>query len=294
MKHSITNYKLNCSEISAVMGNAKDNNPISEEKVYSAISKLDNKKITPLQIVTLKEVVTNISDYNPKLLSKTAKKSVINFYSRDFFGRGEVSNGNTKPRSLEKGKTQEYLSIKLLSEVTGIEFGKNEKLFQNKFFKGKPDILIKNSKNISTIAIDVKTPIDMPSYILNVMESGISNNIYWQAQGYMDIFKIDSIDIYQILVNMSDSIIEQEKSKVIENGIRQNLSLVDIQNKLNQVDINMKYDDIEEHGRVFKTTVQRNSIDIRDARNRVLLVRDYIKEVSIKMEEIGLKKKLVP
>lgn len=295
MKHSVTNYKVNCSEISAVMSNAKDNNPVPDEKIDDVIIKLDKKgkKLTEAQVVSLKDVVTKVSDYNPKYLSKTARKSLVNFYSRDFFGRGEVSGGGRKPRSLEKGKTQEHLSIKLLSEVTGIEFEKNEKLFQNKFFKGKPDILVRNTKNINTIAIDVKTPVDMPSYIFNVMERNIAPNIYWQAQGYMSIFNINTIDIYQILVNMSDSIIEQEKAKVIENGIKQKLSVSEIEDRLIQVDINMKYDDIEEYGRVFKTTIERNIIDIRDAKNRVLLAREYMEQISNKMSEIGLKKKVV-
>lgn len=275
------------------MGNAKDNNPVSEENVDEAILKLEksNKKLTDAQAVLLKDVVTKVSNYNPKSLSKASKKSVISFYSRDFFGRGEISNGGAVPRSLEKGKTQEYLSIQLLSEVTGIEFTKNEKLFQNKFFKGKPDILVKDAKSINTIAIDVKTPIDMPSYIYNVMEKAPQTNVYWQAQGYMDIFKLDSIDVYQILVNMSDSLIQQEKDKVIENCIKNGMPLKYIQDKLNQIDINMKYDDIKENGRVFKTTILRNDIHIRDARNRVLLVREFMKEVSSKMEEIGLIKK---
>ena len=142
-----TNFKMNCSQLGNLMGNARDNKPPTQaeiKKLFNIIGR-DFGELTPAMKNTAREILTKGIDYEPGRPSDKILSDIILIYAYEMYGKSKVSKGNDSQHQLEKGTMAEPESIKFLSRMDGIEYVKNEELFENKWFKGIPDVLVKDA-----------------------------------------------------------------------------------------------------------------------------------------------------
>jgi len=127
-----------------------------------------------------------------KALGKTGETYCENWLKEQLYKRKiEFSNKYT-----EKGLIMEDNSIDYVADQLGYGFlAKNEQYFENDFFTGTPDIILKDH------VIDVKNSWDFSTFPL--FDNEVPNSdYYFQAQVYMELCGVDS---YKLIYVLSDT-----------------------------------------------------------------------------------------
>jgi hypothetical protein len=281
-----TKFKIFCSSISKLVTNPQGNNLPTEKDLKDFINWVnkDTEKITPRQVFEMQGWILKHSEYNPKALSTTMTDELAKMYVRDIWGKENVGTGGSPMRQQEKGSFAETAAIELLSKIDGINYDKNEKLFENKYFKGKPDIVIEENSKVTKI-IEIKVAYDAVTYVEMVAEKTCDSDHIWQVHGYFDVTNCSNAEVVYALVNMPEKMMKAEKQKIIERdrelGIAQSLTDIKIERMVN----NMTYDDIPEVVRIHRKQVVRNPLKIKTARSRVSVARKWMKETHDKIQK---------
>lgn len=152
-----------------------------------------DKPLTDRQIVLMGEL---LSKMKPDL-SQTAKSLVHSMWiEREYGRRKEISS-----KYLDKGIECEEDSIDLLSFVTGRLYIKNEERVNNDYITGIPDLLPN-----SGVVEDIKSSWDIHTF----HKAELTNDNYWQIQGYMDLFDVDNGRVNYCLVDTPEHILLDE------------------------------------------------------------------------------------
>lgn len=275
---------MNCSELPELMSREQGNTPPSEKDLeeFLHILEKDMIDVTERQKYLLQQFVTKTVNYDRFSLSTTTRKALYRHYTYIMYGIGKVSLENKMPMQLEKGEIAEPSAIQLLSQVDGVEYKKNEKMFESPFFKGIPDIILEEGGKIIGVK-DVKVSFDMPSFLERVDGDSVKDD-RWEMVAYMDILGLKEGEICYCLVNMPDKMKEQKlrdyESRLTMLGIERD----HIRKRLRRIEKSMVYDFIPAEKRVKRFTVQRKGYFTTQARNRVKLVRGLLSELHNKFE----------
>ena len=70
-------------------------------------------------------------------------------------------------------------------------------MFENKYFKGIPDVLVRDESGKIIKVIDIKVSYDLPSFILNKVKGEEKQSNALQVMGYMDLTKCKKAEIVQ-------------------------------------------------------------------------------------------------
>ena len=140
-------YKERPSQAGRIMTDAKGAS-ITKKQLENLDGLLDRDKLTAKQEQTKTELIEKRDA--PPQLSQGAKTRVQEQFLTDEFG---IIN-DFWSKETDKGTECEDESIKLFAKISGI-FGikKNEKQFENEYFKGTPAIVTND------LVIDIKTPL---------------------------------------------------------------------------------------------------------------------------------------
>lgn len=277
-------YRVNASDISDLMSAEQGNRPVTEHDFNEFLRIIQKKMvdITPNQKKLICDVIYKEVNYDAGSISTTFKKSLYDFYAYSRFGAGKVSLTGDKPIQFDKGEVAEPDAIKLLSKLDGVEYQKNEVLYSNKFFKGVPDILIKEGDKIVGVK-DVKVPLDLPSFLERVDGDYLKDDA-WEMRGYLDILDLKEGEICYVLVNLPPQYrqkrLEEHKIRMELLGYEQNR----IKRRLRQIEKSMIYDYIPEELRVRRFKVERKGYFTTQMHKRVSLIRDKLQLLHEKFE----------
>lgn len=269
------------------MGRPKGVYPPTEKEMKECFGYLSREysDLTERQKYIAREVMTKAINYDPDVLSDTAKNEICEIYAYEQYGKYSLSAGGKMPLTMDKGTIAEDESIKLLSKIDGIEYSKNKRVIANRYFKGIPDILVGQYRKYITGVKDVKTVFDLPEF-LSLVDAPPRKNDVWQMMGYLDILGIESGEVCYCLVNMPESMMIQEEERLRAKYTALDIEEAQIQRKLAAVKFSMVYDDIPEQMRVVRHTIQRDSIKLREAHSRVTLARKWLKDLDGKFNDL--------
>ena len=261
------------------MGNSTTNAEPTKKEIAELFNYLgrEQEELSERQRFLAREIMTKAIDYEPNRLSETVKTELVKIYSFEMFGKQSVSKGNDNPLALDKGKFAESESISLLSKIDGVEYEKNTELFENKYFKGVPDIIVRKNSKVVKI-IEIKTAYDMPSFIKSFYSNEPPTNI-WQTMGYMDILSCKDAEIVHCLVDMPKSMIDQEILKLQEKLFISNTEPLLIKESEDRLVNNMTFSDIPMELRFFRRKVVFNKLSMKDAKSRVKKARVWLKDL---------------
>ncbi len=273
---NINLLKVHCSKIHSIMANARDNRPLTEIQWADMRELLDREKpLTDIQIGKLKDYVLKETSYDPKKLSSGIKSDLIKLYSWFVYGKKSIKDYSYDALSLEKGTTQEWQSIKLLSDYDGINYKKNEVKYSNRHIIGVPDIII-SRKKVKKV-IDIKTPIDINSF-LNKHEYVLGNDYLYQMRGYIELTKADYGEVVFCLVNLPPEMIEQEVRKLKAKFFLIGKSDEETAQRVIELQDSMVFDDIPIERKVIKFTVYRDEEFMKAVYERVKIAREWMKQ----------------
>ena len=283
---NFSRYKVNASEVSDLMSNEKGYTEVTD-KDWDEFRRILDKSpqyLTAIQIANLKEhILSVVQDENPPL-SAVAKSNIYKHYCYARYGAARVSKGGTTAIQLEKREVAEPDAIKLLSKIDGVEYQKNEKRFENKFFKGVPDILLYEGEKIVGLK-EIKVPIDLISFFER-LDGGELAKDRWEILAYLDILGLKSGELCYLLVDMPESVkkakLDEAKARYLSYGYTNQ----HIKRLLKGMEVSMTYDYIPEKARVVRFEINRKGYFTSQMHKRVKQVRERMAYFHQKVENL--------
>ncbi len=195
-----------------------------------------------------------------EVLGETAKSYLRELWIKERFGRQKFDNTN---KYTIKGVQVESDSLELVSEVLGEKIFKNNKLFENDYICGTPDIC--------TPVLDVKSSWDIWSFF-KVDEKQARSDYYWQLSGYMELCGADQSRLVYALVDTPVELAERDMYK---------LSFDLQEDQIKQAAINYAYEDIPKYIRVKVFHFLKNEEDNQKIIDQVIAARRYLGELDV-------------
>jgi len=199
-----------------------------------------------------------------KALGKTGENYCKEWLKEQLYKRKkEFSNKYT-----EKGLILEDNSIDFVAEQLGYGFlVKNEIFFENDYFTGTPDVVLKDH------VIDVKNSFDCFTFPL--FEDEIPNSDYFfQAQVYMELCGVDNYKLIYTLLDTPLNIIERE---ALNYCYRTGFDFDD--EILEQFIKKMTYQEIQNELKIKVFEIKKDVEVIEKLKSRVIYCRNYIKTI---------------
>jgi len=180
---------------------------------------------------------------NPQL-PETVKTYLQTWVKEQIYGSRSF-NGN---KATQKGNEMEESAIDYLSAVDGSFYIKNEEYFEDDDIKGTPDIIFGEK------IIDTKCPWN--EYTMPLFEDKLPNSDYfWQMQCYMALTGATEAEVVYVLMNTPEDLLNP------------------------WTDVPNDYEMLDSVYRVKRFKVERDNKAIENIRKRVILCREYIKEL---------------
>lgn len=206
-------------------------------------------------------------------LSMTCQKELLKIYTQVLYGRKK----DITTKQMDKGILCEPDSIKLFSKVEGKIFFKNEQRLENDFFCGHPDIFEGESIGNATAIWDIKSSWSLDSYIPKLIEP-LDRGYEAQLNAYFDLTGAQEGGIAYCLVDCPLSILETEKYHL--------LRIMDVISEespeyikaAEELERQLTFPDIDYRERVIKIKVQRDDELIQKMKQKVPLLRNWLKE----------------
>ena len=211
------------------------------------------------------QIMTNPRSKN-ETLSQTTKTYCETWLKEQLYSRRkEFSSKYT-----DKGNIMEDESLDFIAQQ--LNYGmliKNEQFFENDFFTGTPDVILKNH------LIDVKNSWD--NFTFPLFETKVDKNYYYQAQVYMALTGRDSYKLIYVLSDTPEHLIVSEvRSYVYRNGIDE----VDAE-IYEKFKAKMTYSDIPNEYKIKVFEIEKDEEVIKAIEQRVLECRTYVEDLKL-------------
>lgn len=277
-------YKVNCTNLYDLVKNARGNTPPSDsmEEKYKLLFEKKVGELTKSDNTILLNYLSSLYNYDPSILSSDVKSAIRKQFLYEYYGQGSIFSYEGKENlASAKSRYCELDAINTISIIDGKKYVKNEKLYQNSFFKGIPDIVYKKGRKVESV-LDIKVCLDISSFTEKKF-SKITDEHYWQMQGYIDLFNIDKATLVYILPDMPESLLSVIISNAESKWLSEGLDINSIIERRNSLISNCKYPNISLEDRIYRIEIQRNDFDIDRAKKRIPSVREYLDELILQM-----------
>jgi hypothetical protein len=180
-----------------------------------------------------------------ELLSETTKTYVFEWLKENIYGyRKEISN-----KYLSKGLELEDEAIDKAIELLDLPFTlKNEQFYEDEYFTGTPDLIIKDT------VFDIKCSWDCFTFPLFDTEMP-TKNYYYQLQIYMHLLGLKKAKLIYVLLNTPDNLASWEQPK--------------------------DYTELDKKYRIKTFDVDYSEDVIQDLKQRVINIREFIQTINI-------------
>jgi hypothetical protein len=221
-------------------------------------------------------------DINP--LSIGAKSHLKKIYGYEKYGKwSALSDKGTK--FTNKGTLAEIDSIRLISELQGINYQKNEERVQNEFLTGIPDVFVGKSIYEAEYIIDIKSSWDIQTF-LDTLGKPLYNLYWWQIQGYLAITGAKIGEVSYCLVDTPTSILNGERRRLLERMDAVTEEDPAFLAKDQELINNMTFGDMPKKDRRIRFLVERDEEAIQKIYSKVTEARKYLQEIE-ELHQIG-------
>jgi hypothetical protein len=196
-----------------------------------------------------------------KPLGETCKSALDEIFALEFFGREKF----LITKEMYKGTAVESDSLTLYEKVTGEKYFKNQKLLENEFLVGTPDVIANDT------VIDIKSSWDHLSFA-KINSEKAKKQYYWQLAGYCLLTGKSKAEIAYCLVNTPDDLIDSE----IYHLAHLMPELENDDELLEKVKRNYIFDDIDPKYRLKRTHFEVLEGDMEEIKERAALWRNYL------------------
>jgi hypothetical protein len=257
-------FKIRASGSGKIMSG---NIGLTETQESKLVKLTEKEKLTDLQAKEKTEL--EYKKANP-ILPQGAKTYVEIWLKEQLYARRqEISS-----KYCEKGNIVEDDSLDFIGKMLSLGIVmKNEIEFDNDYCTGTPDAILND------FIIDAKNPWDCFTFPLFETECP-NDDYFFQAQCYMWLKKMQSYKLIYVLSNTPEHLIKKEFYYFAKaNGY--SLDDVDAWNKIHDYHT---YDNVDDKLKIKIFNIKRDDNVVKAIEERVLMCREYIKELLIKIK----------
>lgn len=270
MKKDWSDFLLPCSGIDAIFTRPQGIRQINKKdaKKLADLCALDEK--TQDDWDTINNIRAKVELYQNPPLSKTAISYLTERYAWFKYEKRMATKGNYLA-FIEKGNILETPSIQVISQMDNIEYVKNEVKKTNDYLVGIPDIVDEENGKI----IDIKASWNLKTFLS--ARNGLDDKYWFQAQGYMDLFNVETSEICFVLLNTPDEIIQREFSRIVTCFVLGEISKEAYDEKMTNLSGTMVYNNIPIKRRVLRYRVDRDKSVMPVIYKSVEKCREFLK-----------------
>lgn len=206
-------------------------------------------------------------------LSVTCQKELLKIYSQEIYGRKK----DITTKQMDKGIQVEDDSITLFSKVTGDFYFKNDERLENDWCCGHPDIYKGDNILNADELYDIKSSWELDSFLPKLIESPDKGYVA-QLNAYYSLTGAKTGGIVYCLVSAPQNIVESEKKSLLwKMNVISELSPEYVR-AANELERLMIFDDIDYRERVIKVPVDRDDELIQKMKDKVPILRQWLKD----------------
>ena len=220
-----------------------------EERELLRLSEKEEKSSDDL--ARINELNEKAKIFKDPPLSKTATNYLTEKYAWFKYEKRMASKGNFMS-FLDKGKALEAPAIQIMAKIDDRPYTKNQVKKTNDYLIGEPDIVdIENG-----IIIDTKVSWNINTFLKEI--NGLQDKYWFQAQGYMELFNVETSDICFLLLDTPEDIIQREYSKIITSFAMGEIDTDTYDEKIESLAGAMVYNTIPMKRRIIRYRVNRD------------------------------------
>lgn len=263
-----SNYRFRCSSLGKLMVGVKPALTANQKDELARLrAKAATGKLTDKQHITLGQLIEK--EISVPSLSVTTQNYLKELHAQEVFGKFK----DIQSKYLDKGNMVEEHGITLYSEVTGQLFIKNRERRENDFIAGTCD---NNQGKIR----DIKCSWDLDTFPLHDTELP-STDYWWQCQGYMQLWDLDTAEVIYCLVDTPDMLIKDEKRKVLWR-----IAEIDLPQELDdEIENSMRFGDIPKELRVRVFPFDRDRAAMSMLEEQIGRCRIYMNNLSANLAD---------
>jgi hypothetical protein len=211
------------------------------------------------------------ADKEAGVLGVTCQKELIKIYNWVKYRRKVDLTG----KQIEKGNVCEPESINLYSMVEGIIYEKNEQQLENDWFTGHPDLYLGDDIYHAEEVDDIKTRWSIESFMPKLIEK-VDNGEVCQMNVYYSLTGAKRGAIVNTLVSAPSYMVEEGVYYALKKLNAATEYSPEAIETVNEVKLNMIFEDIHPRERVIKTPVPRNDELIEKMKAKVPVFRKWL------------------
>lgn len=197
-------------------------------------------------------------------LSQTAKRHLYKVYIQAVWGRSK----DISTKQMIKGKLVEDEIIEILGFLDNKQYKKNTERKENEWVQGCADV-------VSDIIEDAKASWEPESFIPNLIEP-LSDDYFYQGQGYCWLWDKPKFKISHALVNCPDSVLQNERRKLLFNMNVATDIAPEYLEAVVEMERNLIFDDIPIGQRIIRREVARDDEIIKQIPDKVIKARKFL------------------
>jgi len=206
-------------------------------------------------------------------LSVTCQKELIKIYNLLKYGRKK----DIVTKQMEKGVLCEQDAIDLYCKVEGKMYFKNQEPLENDYFTGHPDIYAGDNILNAEEVDDIKNSWELDTFTPRLIEE-IDKGYECQLNVYYDLTGAPCGNLVYTLVSAPPMIVESEKYRLLRSMDVISEESPEFKKIAAHLENLMIFDDIDYRERVIKKPVPRNEELIKKMKDKVPVLRQWLKD----------------
>ena len=268
--------KIRCSDLYSVMSLTSKNRKLTDKQSVELDKLLSKEELTEKQDIRLKELSERRNnELKLEILSKGCITTLVDVYSRYKYDKNEPTFQGEYVPSLMNGTLSEGASLKILSELDGVDYKLEKSVISNSYLSGIIDAYIGDKPKGAKVIIDVKTATSLQSLLVNLRKD-VKPQYYWQMMGYLFITGADYGEVCHVLPSYHPTIIESELQK-----LKHRLSILELDEKeldikCNRLIDSLTFDDIDIRKRVVRFRIEPDKKVFKQIKEKIKHCREWL------------------
>lgn len=248
------------------------------EKMFQKLEYLKNRPDpTDPQRAEMIELQFRMDNYNPKSLSGGCKNYLMFIYQYLKYGKQVFHMKKYKRQisAMVRGSKMEKTSAEIIKKVTGQKLYRDKSRLSNDFITGQLDIINATTIKKSTKVIDIKTAYSQFDF-MKCVETDVKRADSFQMQGYLALTGKDYGEVYHVLPDFTEDVIEEHKMRMVELLCPDGILTKEFMEEWEYAESSMRFTHIPDEERIIYYPVQRDEKIIEQIYEKVEICREWL------------------
>jgi hypothetical protein len=235
------------------------------------------EELTPKMEVERIELQFRMDNYDPTGLSCGCKNYLMFIYQYLKYGKQvyHIKKSKRQVTAMNRGNKMEKTSVEIIKRVTGQNLIRHKSQLSNDFLKGQLDVI--NAKTIEKASkiIDVKTAYSQFDF-MKCINTDLIRAYNFQMHGYFFITGKDYGEVYTVLPDFTEDVIEEHKEKMIELLCPDGVITDQFLEEWGYAESCMRFSHIPDEERIVMYKVERDEKIIDKIKEKVEFCREWL------------------